>query len=121
MAVNLDPAPGQSKQEDRSIILVGRSGEAVKVRGMFVHPNQLRFAASQVPGVTGIQAGVTRPDLKDVLTVKAVVAEAGRGEALAEGMKKAITAVCRLRVDTVEFVDSLPEGAAGIVDGRAWD
>lgn len=121
MAVNLDPAPGQSQQADRSMILVGRSGEAVKVRGMFVHPNQLRFAASQVPGVAGVQAVVTRPDLKDVLTVKAAVPEAGRSEPLAEGLKKAITAVCRLRVDAVEFVDALPEGAAGIVDGRAWD
>ncbi|MEM7115190.1 MAG: AMP-binding protein [Chloroflexota bacterium] len=121
MAVNLDPAPGQSKQEERSMILVGRSGEAVKVRGMFVHPNQLRFAASQVPGVAGVQAIVTRPDLKDVLTVKAVVAEAARSEALAEGLKGAITAVCRLRVDTVEFVDALPEGAAGMVDGREWN
>jgi phenylacetate-CoA ligase len=44
MAVNVDPKPGQSEQQERAIILVGRRGEAVKVRGMFVHPNQLRFA-----------------------------------------------------------------------------
>lgn len=55
MAMNVDPKPGESKQEERAIILVGRSGDAVKVRGMFVHPNQLRFAAGQVPGIIAIQ------------------------------------------------------------------
>lgn len=40
LAINMDPAPGESQQEDHSIILVGRVGDAVKVRGMFVHPNQ---------------------------------------------------------------------------------
>ena len=121
MAVNVDPNPGQSRQEERSMILVGRSGEAVKVRGMFVHPNQLRFAASQVPGVQGVQAVVTRPDLNDVLTLTAVVADGTGSEALAEGLKKAVTAVCRLRVDSVEFAASLPENAPGIVDARVWE
>lgn len=121
MAVNVDPNPGQSRQEERSMILVGRSGEAVKVRGMFVHPNQLRFAASQVPGVQGVQAVVTRPDLNDVLTLTAVVADGTGSEALAEGLKKAVTAVCRLRVDRVEFAASLPENTPGIVDARVWE
>jgi phenylacetate-CoA ligase len=51
LAMNIDPRPGESAQAERAIILVGRRGEAVKVRGMFLHPNQLRFAAAQVPGV----------------------------------------------------------------------
>lgn len=48
LAMNMDPAPGVSRQWERAIILVGRVGEAVKVRGIFVHPNQLRFAVGQV-------------------------------------------------------------------------
>src|SRR5690606_31807722 len=36
--------------------LFGRSGEAIKVRGMFLHPNQLRGAAAQFPMIKGIQA-----------------------------------------------------------------
>ncbi len=71
LAVNVDPAasaplsagPGQSRQGERAIILVGRVGDAVKVRGMFVHPNQLRFAIGQAPGVVRYQAVVTRSDL----------------------------------------------------------
>ncbi|MEP7200369.1 MAG: AMP-binding protein, partial [Chloroflexota bacterium] len=34
---------------------LGRAGEAVKVRGMFVHPNQLRQAAAKFPSITKIQ------------------------------------------------------------------
>ena len=59
LAVNVDPAPGESRQEERSIILVGRVGDAVKVRGMFVHPNQLRFALGQLAGVARAQAVVS--------------------------------------------------------------
>ena len=40
LAMNIDPRPGESAQAERAIILVGRRGEAVKVRGMFLHPNQ---------------------------------------------------------------------------------
>ena len=61
LAVNVDPNPGQSKQEERGIILVGRRGEAVKVRGMFVHPNQVRFALLQSAPFTGFQ-GIYYPD-----------------------------------------------------------
>ncbi|HUM70666.1 MAG TPA: AMP-binding protein [Chloroflexota bacterium] len=71
MAVNMDPHPGQSRQTERGIILVGRSGDAVKVRGMFVHPNQLGFAARQVPGVLKVQGVVTQPDNKDRFLVRA--------------------------------------------------
>jgi len=51
LAMNVDPAPGQSRQSERSIILVGRLGDAVKVRGMFVHPNQLRRWSRRRPTV----------------------------------------------------------------------
>ena len=75
MAVNMDPNPGGSQQGERSIILVGRSGDAAKVRGMFVHPNQLGFAARQIPGVLKVQGIVTQPDNKDHFLIKAEVAE----------------------------------------------
>ena len=70
MAMNMDPNPGVSAQTDRSIILVGRSGDAVKVRGMFVHPNQVRAALGQVaPGAT-FQGIVTRPEARDHLELR---------------------------------------------------
>ena len=120
LAMNIDPRPGESAQEERAIILVGRRGEAVKVRGMFLHPNQLRFAAAQVPGVVAFQAIITRPDgVRDHLALRVQAAESADQPAIAEGLKAAVQGVCRVRVDEVGFGD-VGDGPP-VVDERKWD
>jgi phenylacetate-CoA ligase len=124
LAINLDPAPGESQQEERSIILVGRVGDAVKVRGMFVHPNQLRFALSQMAGIARAQAVVTRPENRDQLALRVVLAdESADREALTKALGAAIESACRVKVDRVEFVttDTLGEEAKPILDERSWE
>jgi phenylacetate-CoA ligase len=123
LAVNVDPAPGESRQEERSIILVGRVGDAVKVRGMFVHPNQLGFALRQVPGIARAQAVIARPENRDQLTLRVVLAdETADREALSQGLSVAVQSACRVRVDGVEFIaaGALDEDAAPILDERSW-
>ena len=123
LAINLDPAPGESRQEERSIILVGRVGDAVKVRGMFVHPNQLRFALAQIPGIARAQAVVARPENRDELTLRVVLAdEAADRDALITGLSTAVQSTCRVRPDRIEFVaaDAIAEGARLILDERTW-
>jgi phenylacetate-CoA ligase len=122
LAVNVDPNPGQSRQEERVIILVGRSGEAVKVRGMFVHPNQLRFALSQVPGIEAFQAVVKRPEDHDEVTLRVRLAEGVAGEALMERLKEGVRAVCRVRVNEVVFepAEALSAEEPVIRDERRW-
>ena len=128
LAMNIDPRPGESAQAERAIILVGRRGEAVKVRGMFLHPNQLRFAAAQVPGVAAVQAVVTRPDgVRDHLALRvAVPLPAGEDEgegsraAVAEALKAAVQGVCRVRVDEVGFGAVERDGPV-VVDERKWE
>jgi phenylacetate-CoA ligase len=126
LAVYMDPNPGQSKQEERAVILVGRRGEAVKVRGMFVHPNQIRFALMQVGVVSGFQGVVTRPETRDYLTIKIEDKDApedpAKREALDEKIKESIRNACRVRVDEIQFVEPevIPAGAPGMVDERQW-
>jgi phenylacetate-CoA ligase len=123
MAVNVDPKPGGSKQDERAIILVGRSGEAVKVRGMFVHPNQLRFAIQQVAHAKAFQGIVTRPEMRDYFTLRVVIAEGADDVInLLEPLKEAVRSVCRVRLDAVEFVsaDAIPDDAPGMLDERSW-
>lgn len=86
--MNIDPRPGESTRKERPIILVGRRDEAVKVRGMFLHLNRLRFTAAQVPGVRAVQAVITRPEGAD---------EAAVGE----GLRAAVQGMCRVGVDEV--------------------
>jgi len=123
MAVNVDPNPGQSRQEERGIILVGRRGEAVKVRGMFVHPNQIRFAVSPFPDIQSIQGVVSRTENRDYLVVRVVMTGGSDKLELVDQLKASIQAACRVRVDEIDFVspDTIPPGAPGMVDQREWD
>jgi phenylacetate-CoA ligase len=124
MAVNGDPRPGESRQEERTLVLVGRSGEAVKVRGMFVHPNQLRFAAAQVMPVAAIQGVVTRPAHRDFFRVRvALDAVPDDAEAVRQALQQAIQQVARVRVDEVELVDqgAIAADARGMIDERTWE
>jgi phenylacetate-CoA ligase len=122
MAMNIDPAPGKSRQRERAIILVGRVGEAVKVRGMFVHPNQLGFAIGQVPGVSRAQAVVARIENRDELTLRVVPAAGADREALEESLSNAIQSTCRVKVDRFKFIQAgeLDQDAGLILDQRRW-
>jgi phenylacetate-CoA ligase len=123
MAIYNDPAPEQSNQEERTITLVGRSGEAVKVRGMFVHPNQLRYAVNQVLPVKAVQGVITRPDLRDMFIIKIVPAETHADlDAAITGIMEMVRQFCRVRVDEVLVVpsDAIPEGAPIMLDERSW-
>lgn len=121
LAVNVDPAPGQSPQSQRGLILVGRSGDAVKVRGMFVHPNQLGFAARQMAGVAHVQGVVTQQNNYDHFVLRVELAAGADPTAVAAQLPQLVQAICRVRVDAVEIV---PSGSlneqAGMVDGRQW-
>jgi phenylacetate-CoA ligase len=124
MAVNVDPNPGSSKQEERAIILVGRRGEAVKVRGMFVHPNQVRFALAQTVALSGFQGIITQPETRDYFKLQVALAPDQEGDraGLAEKIKAQVRGVCRVTLDEVAFVepDTIAADAPGMVDRRNW-
>ncbi len=123
LAMNMDPAPGQSRQGERSIILVGRIGDAVKVRGMFVHPNQLQFAIAQVPGISRYQAVISHMENRDQFTLQIVTDKSIDSETITKSLSAAIQSSCRVKVDNFEFVaeETLNESEALILDTRAWD
>jgi phenylacetate-CoA ligase len=122
MAIYSDPAPGKSQQQERSITLVGRSGEAVKIRGMFVHPNQLRYAVSQEVALERVQAIVTRPELRDQFEILIQLKEPAAENAVAR-IKAQVQQFCRVRVDSVSFVAPgvIAENAPIMLDKRTWD
>lgn len=120
LAPEADPAC-EGKQQ--LLGLYGRSGEAIKVRGMFLHPNQLLGAKMQFPQIKILQAVITRPEQKDVVTLKLELHPDAAAEGLEEQLKALAYAAIRLRVDAVEI---LPEGtlnaaARTVQDERTWD
>jgi phenylacetate-CoA ligase len=101
--------------------IAGRVGDAVKVRGMFVAPSQVKQVAVRFPEVT-FQMAVTRSGNRDILTMRIDTrGEENRSE-LAGRMGKVFQEICTVKVDNVEFLEpgSLRDDAKPIVDERTW-
>ena len=114
------PAEGCAQQ---LLGLFGRSGDAIKVRGMFLHPNQLLGAKMQFPQIKHIQAIITRPENKDHVLLKVELNEGADGTGLDEQLKALAKAAIRLRIDEVEIVETggINAGERTVQDKRNWD
>ncbi len=103
--------------------LFGRSGDAVKVRGMFLHPNQLQYAVMQFPQIKDIQVLVTRPENRDIVTVHVELQAGASEQGVADKLRALAQQAVRLRIDAVHFVaaGSIDSQARKILDQRDWD
>ncbi len=99
----------------------GRAGDAVKVRGMFLHPRQLAGLLALFPEIARGQAEITRSDHKDALALRVVAQPDGDIATLPERLAAAARERIKLRAE-VEIVsaEALPEGEPLIVDQREW-
>ncbi len=100
--------------------IMGRVGDAVKVRGMFVHPRQLADVVARFPEVARFQALVTRTEHRDELAVH--VELTGEAAGLADRLASAIREIIHVRA-AVQTVPSgtIPEDAKPLVDQRTWE
>jgi phenylacetate-CoA ligase len=101
--------------------LLGRVGDAVKVRGMFVRGAQLDAVAKRFPEVGRVQGVVTREAHQDRLEVIAEVATPGAGGDLAARLVDALRDELKVRAE-VRLVEAgtLPAAAKRIDDRRVW-
>jgi phenylacetate-CoA ligase len=103
--------------------IVGRVGQAVKVRGMFVHPRQATVALHDFPELARWQLVVTRAAHQDDIVLHAVLQPGVTvGPAWQETVAAALRAALKVRVDvTVVAEDIVPADAAPLVDRRTWE
>ena len=119
-AWNLEPCVC-GRTSPRLVGFLGRVGEGVKVRGMFVHPRELAAALGPDASVGRYQAVVTEGAAgRDVLTVRI---EAAKGCTLDGKAVDRLTARIREAVKVragVEVVEAgtIPEDARALVDRR---
>ena len=98
--------------------VLGRVGEAVKVRGMFLHPRQAADALRALDGLAGYRFVVGRAEHRDTLRCE-IVSSAGADSAeVAALVRDHVRARLRLTADVVT-VPSIPDGPS-IVDERDW-
>ncbi|MFH0914225.1 MAG: phenylacetate--CoA ligase family protein [Chloroflexota bacterium] len=103
--------------------LLGRVGDIIRVRGIFLYPGQMREVTAKCPEIVRYQAVVTRPQFKDELVLKVELnTEAVDKDALATAIRDNFQNVCRLKIDRLEFVckGTIPDGAKAIVDERVY-
>jgi phenylacetate-CoA ligase len=100
--------------------LLGRVGDGVKVKGLFVRAGQIAEVAKRFPEVARWQAVVTREGHLDRLEY---VVELGgpAGEGLAERLADALRDEVKVRGEVrLAPAGTLPEGAKRIDDRRVW-
>jgi phenylacetate-CoA ligase len=111
---------GCGRETPRLAGWLGRVGEAVKVRGMFLHPRQVRSVMSEIPGVAQYRFVVEREEHRDALRCEFVPAAGSDAAALAETVKERVRSALRFNAD-VEPVESLEADAPELVDTRTWE
>jgi phenylacetate-CoA ligase len=103
--------------------LLGRVGDGVKVKGLFVRTGQLEEALKIAPEVKRWQAVVTRDGHHDRLRVVVETAEAAGPppEGLAQRLEAALRDRLTLRAEVqLAPPGTIPEGAKKIDDRRVW-
>jgi phenylacetate-CoA ligase len=104
--------------------ILGRAGDAVKVRGLFVVARQAEEAVMGTGAVSRFQLIVTRVGQRDELTLRAELKEtvADRDRIAAE-LHDRFQNTCRVKLDRIEFIPagSLPEKFQKIIDERKWE
>ncbi len=99
---------------------MGRVGDAVKVRGMFLHPRSVEQVMKRIDGVEDFRLVVDRVEHRDELRCEVVAAPGVDPDALAEEVAGRVHS--GLRFSAAVAVVTAIEGDEGpIVDLRTWD
>ncbi|MCZ2496835.1 AMP-binding protein [Xylophilus sp. Kf1] len=117
------PGPCPTGRTNRRIRgWLGRADQTTKVRGMFVHPQQVADIGRRVPGVGRLRLVVSGEMADDRMLLRAECAEGEpQRAALAERLGQAVRDVTRLRAE-VALCDpgTLPNDGKVIEDARSY-
>jgi len=118
-----EPCPC-GRTSSRLVAILGRTGDAVKVRGMFVVAKQAEQLFSSFDQISRFQVIVGRKMQRDETTLKVELKnESIDREKLADDLSKKFQGMCLVRLDNIEFVPkgTIPEKHEIIVDQRKWE
>ena len=106
--------------------IMGRTGDAAKVRGMFVVARQAEQVCLSSNQVSKFQILVTRQKQRDEITLKVELKqEVGEEDKrkLTSELNQKFQDICRVKLDRIDFVKkgTIPEKYQKIVDERTWE
>ena len=117
-----EPCPC-GRTANRLVAIVGRTSDAIKVRGMFVVAKQAEAAITSFAPVAKFQLVVGRQQNRDEVTLRLELRDETVDKAkLAEDLNQSFQDTCRVKIDHIEFVEkgNIPEKYQKIVDARTW-
>lgn len=103
--------------------ILGRVGDSIKVRALYLTPGQVKTAASKFPEISNYQVVVSRVGYKDQMTFNLELAdETIDRDKLFKELQASFQDTCRLRIDKLNVVPpgTIPEERKIIVDERSW-
>lgn len=103
--------------------IMGRSGDAVRVRAMFVHPRQTDEVMARFREIAGYQISVTRPADRDEMLLQVEFSDEPPDRvAWEEALKKDFQDTCKVRFDLLEVLPagSIPPAGKKIIDRRVY-
>lgn len=119
-SMNLEACPC-GRSSPRLMGWQGRVGEAVKVRGIFVHPHQLARLAKRFPEIERWQGVISREKHKDHLRLRIAPALGADVSDLAARVTQAARETIRLHLEVeITSPEDLPAGMPPIDDTREW-
>ncbi|HEY8369612.1 MAG TPA: AMP-binding protein [Thermodesulfobacteriota bacterium] len=106
------------RTSSRLVRMAGRVGDAVKVRGLFVHAKEADGVVAEFPAVARYRLVVTRKGHQDILTCEIET----RGPVDEQALAARLRDVLKLRVDAVVVVPpgTFPERYKRLDDRRVW-
>ena len=117
-----EPCPC-GRTASRLAAIVGRSSDAIKVRGMFVVARQAEQIVLSFEPISQFQIVVSRTGQRDDMTLRIELKdESIDKERLSVDLNRRFQDVCRVKIDRIEFVEkgNIPDGAQRIADERTW-
>jgi len=118
-----EPCPC-GRTSHRLVAIVGRTSDAVKVRGMFVVARQAEQLVLGFEAISRFQIVVSRKGQRDEIALRIELKDESvdRGK-LAGEVNERFQDMCRVKIDRIEFVErgSIPEEGQRIVDERTWE
>ncbi|MCD6599220.1 MAG: AMP-binding protein [Dehalococcoidia bacterium] len=117
-----EPCPC-GRTANRLIAIVGRTSDAVKVRGMFIVAKQAEQAILDSKSISKFQIVIRRKGQRDEMILKIELGhEAINKEQLTSDLNERFQNMCRVKIDRIEFVGrgNIPEEHQQIIDERTW-
>ncbi len=104
--------------------IIGRTTDAVKVRGMFVVSRQAEVAITSFDAVSRFQMVISRHENRDQMTIKLELKDTDIDtQTLADDLTVKFQDTCRVKPDAIEFVSTgtIALNEPKVVDTRKWD